>query len=205
MRKAGWSMAVPVGLGIVLMSLVGLMTMPPAAAATSNGWSSPTLIDSSASLPSLDSVSCPTTSFCMSVDGNGSAISYHGTYWTSPTSVDGLNSLYAVSCPASTFCMAVDGVGAALTYNGTSWSQPLTVDGTNSLYSVSCPTTLACMAVDSNGNALTYNGTPQAPATTGYGLVAADGGILPFGDAAGYGSTGARTLNKPIVGMASVA
>jgi hypothetical protein len=33
--------------------------------------------------------------------------------------------------------------------------------------------------------------------------VAADGGIFSFGDAAFYGSTGAITLNKPIVGMAS--
>ncbi len=37
----------------------------------------------------------------------------------------------------------------------------------------------------------------------GYWLVAADGGIFSFGDAAFFGSTGALTLNKPIVGMAS--
>ncbi|EQD33457.1 hypothetical protein B1A_19028, partial [mine drainage metagenome] len=33
--------------------------------------------------------------------------------------------------------------------------------------------------------------------------VASDGGIFSFGDAQYYGSTGAMTLNKPIVGMAS--
>ncbi len=37
----------------------------------------------------------------------------------------------------------------------------------------------------------------------GYWLVATDGGIFTFGDAQFYGSTGARTLNKPIVGMAA--
>ena len=37
----------------------------------------------------------------------------------------------------------------------------------------------------------------------GYWLVAADGGIFAFGDAAFYGSTGNMVLNKPVVGMAS--
>jgi ribosomal protein L24E len=37
----------------------------------------------------------------------------------------------------------------------------------------------------------------------GYWLVASDGGIFSFGDASFYGSTGALTLNKPIVGMAA--
>ncbi len=36
----------------------------------------------------------------------------------------------------------------------------------------------------------------------GYWLVASDGGIFAYGDAGFYGSTGAMTLNKPIVGMA---
>ncbi len=50
--------------------------------------------------------------------------------------------------------------------------------------------------------------TPVPPGTsptsgTGYWLVASDGGIFSFGDAAFYGSTGATALNKPIVGMAS--
>ena len=36
----------------------------------------------------------------------------------------------------------------------------------------------------------------------GYWLVASDGGIFAFGDAGFFGSTGAITLNKPIVGMA---
>jgi len=43
---------------------------------------------------------------------------------------------------------------------------------------------------------------PSAP-TTGYRLVASDGGIFAFGDASFYGSMGGRTLNRPVVGMAS--
>jgi trimeric autotransporter adhesin len=37
----------------------------------------------------------------------------------------------------------------------------------------------------------------------GYWLVASDGGVFSFGDAAFYGSEGATHLNKPIVGMAA--
>jgi hypothetical protein len=39
----------------------------------------------------------------------------------------------------------------------------------------------------------------------GYWLVASDGGVFSFGDAAFYGSTGSLVLNKPIVGMAATA
>ncbi|HEY5012201.1 MAG TPA: ice-binding family protein [Acidimicrobiia bacterium] len=63
------------------------------------------------------------------------------------------------------------------------------------------------------GRALARNGTvtlandtftnPCVPSGNGYWLVASDGGIFKFGDATFHGSTGAMTLNKPIVGMAS--
>jgi hypothetical protein len=39
--------------------------------------------------------------------------------------------------------------------------------------------------------------------TPGYWLVASDGGIFAYGDAAFYGSTGGTPLNEPVVGMAS--
>jgi hypothetical protein len=38
----------------------------------------------------------------------------------------------------------------------------------------------------------------------GYLMVATDGGIFSFGDAAFLGSTGAIKLNKPVVGMFSL-
>ncbi|MDA8340780.1 MAG: hypothetical protein M0007_00905, partial [Actinomycetota bacterium] len=45
--------------------------------------------------------------------------------------------------------------------------------------------------------------TTLFPDATLYWLVASDGGIFSFGDAVFHGSTGALTLNKPIVGMAT--
>ena len=41
------------------------------------------------------------------------------------------------------------------------------------------------------------------PDGQGYWLVASDGGIFAFGDAAFYGSTGSLALNRPVVGMAT--
>ena len=46
-------------------------------------------------------------------------------------------------------------------------------------------------------------GMAAGPNGGGYWLVASDGGIFSFGDAAFHGSLGAMTLNKPIVGMAA--
>jgi hypothetical protein len=40
-----------------------------------------------------------------------------------------------------------------------------------------------------------------SPGGTGYWLVASDGGIFTYGDAAFYGSTGTIPLNQPVVGM----
>ena len=40
------------------------------------------------------------------------------------------------------------------------------------------------------------------PSGHGYWLVASDGGIFAFGDAAFHGSMGATMLNQPVVGMA---
>ena len=43
----------------------------------------------------------------------------------------------------------------------------------------------------------------RAPGGGGYWLVASDGGIFAFGDAAFFGSTGSMRLNRPVVGMAA--
>ncbi len=46
-------------------------------------------------------------------------------------------------------------------------------------------------------------GMAATPDGKGYWLVASDGGIFTFGDAAFFGSTGAIHLNAPVVGMAA--
>ncbi|MGH3576971.1 MAG: hypothetical protein ACRDU0_05380, partial [Mycobacterium sp.] len=44
-----------------------------------------------------------------------------------------------------------------------------------------------------------------APPRPGYWMVASDGGVFSFGGSGFFGSTGAITLNQPVVGMASTA
>jgi hypothetical protein len=46
-------------------------------------------------------------------------------------------------------------------------------------------------------------GMAATPDGKGYWLVAADGGIFSFGDAAFYGSMGGKPLDEPVVGMAA--
>jgi Tol biopolymer transport system component len=52
-------------------------------------------------------------------------------------------------------------------------------------------------------DAFVHDRTQLTPSSTGYRLVASDGGIFAFGDAGFFGSTGALRLNRPIEGMAS--
>jgi hypothetical protein len=126
----------------------------------------------------LDSISCPSDSFCAAVDGNGNAVVAQGASrgrrtWSEPADIDPIAGvLNSVSCPSTTFCVAVDTMGYALTWNGTSWSRPTwsatspaDVSG-GALGSVSCATDAFCVAVDGNGRAITWTGASwSAPAS----------------------------------------
>jgi hypothetical protein len=88
--------------------------------------------------------------------------------------------------------------------DGGTWVQVVGAPGPT--YSTGPP---ACLSVTLNSSTspslsqltgTVFAGVSGAP---GYRLVASDGGIFAYGDAGFYGSTGALTLNKPIVGMAS--
>jgi RHS repeat-associated protein len=110
-------------------------------------------------------ISCPSTSFCATVDANGRVVTYNGTSWSSASDVDGSNNFKGISCPNSSFCAAVDTTGHVVTYNGTSWASAVDIDGSTTTYGVSCPISLFCVAVDNAGNVLTYNGTSWSSAS----------------------------------------
>ena len=133
----------------------------PSMASTLSGWSAPVPVD-----PSFFSysVSCPSSSFCAGVGSNGKALTYNGSSWSTPASIDVTNSYFSsVSCSSSSFCAAVASNGTAVTYDGSSWSAPAPI--ANVASSVSCPSASFCAAVGSNGTALTYNGSSwSAPA-----------------------------------------
>jgi hypothetical protein len=108
----------------------------------------------------VNSVSCPSASFCALVDGNGNATTYDGSAWSAPTQIDS-SILTSVSCASASFCVAVDENGGALTFNGSSWSGPVTISSGDRLTSVSCPSASFCAAVDDGGNALIYPASAQ--------------------------------------------
>ncbi len=115
-------------------------------------------------------VSCPTTTFCVLVDQYGSALTYNGTSWSAPLSIDGSNNLTAVSCSSPTFCVAVDDSGLAVRFNGTTWSAPVRIETPEYEYygltGVSCVSPTFCVAVGGESDAFTFNGTSWSAQTT---------------------------------------
>ncbi len=104
--------------------------------------------------------------------------------------------------------------------NGTSpaATAPITVTITDpsivagdTIYEVTSTGLKAVGTATVNGSVtITFSNDPVFLVTTsptvagkGYWLVASDGGIFAYGDAAFFGSTGSLTLNKPVVGMAA--
>ena len=128
----------------------------------------------------LYSVSCPTSTFCITVDGNGNEFTYSNNSWSAANNVDFVNAPNSIDCFSATFCVIVDNGGNAVVYSGGSWATPSGIDTSSKLESVSCLTAESCIAVDANGNALTYSdgswSAPDAvdtqtyPDTPNYGL-----------------------------------
>lgn len=122
-------------------------------------WGPPASFDSGGE---VTSVSCPSTSYCVAVDGNGNIMSYNGVAWsTAQTSDDQLNS---VSCASDSFCAAVgydDAGGNVFRYNDGAWSSPESLDAGYKLHSVSCTSTTFC-EVGAAVNVFTVDGTSES-------------------------------------------
>ncbi len=97
---------------------------------------------------------------------SANALTFDGTSWSSPTTIDSGHTLESVSCATPTLCVAVDDNGNALTYDGTSWSSPASVDGGHAWTRCRVRLRRLCVAVDDSGNALTYDGTSWSTATS---------------------------------------
>jgi len=139
-----------------------------------NSWSTPVTIDCScfcgfgvcdgSYARYLNSVSCASASFCVTVDSDGNVFTYGGTLWSRPVNIGGALTLTSVSCPTTSFCAAMADTAAsnsstdALTYNGINWSAPTPVDQPYDLSSISCASPAFCVAVGSNGQAAVYHG-----------------------------------------------
>ena len=116
-------------------------------------WSTPSEADSN----SLSSVSCPSASFCAAVDITGNVITYNGTTWSAPQSIDAGNLIHSISCPTTSFCMAVDSTSYLVDNSGT-WSTASKMNYSGyALTSVSCSSASFCAAVDQGGDAFIYS------------------------------------------------
>jgi len=147
-----------------------------AQAVAGSGWKTPIVVDKAhgSGPPSLTSVSCPTSSFCVAVDSKGYATILNGTTWSAPESIDANatsnfnDALGTVSCPSTKFCVAGDDLDDVYTYDGSSWSAAhqlnAAVTSATVSFAVSCPTTSFCLAVDGDFNAYTYNGSSWSAA-----------------------------------------
>jgi hypothetical protein len=154
-----------VGLALLFLAYLPaiLLLNTTAALATTLAWTNPAPAEGYLSAGFIQSVSCPSTTFCVAGDFSGNATIYNGSTWSSPTIVDINRYLQSVSCATSTFCVAVDNSEDAVLYNGSTWSIPAAIDSGSIMVSVSCPRTTFCVAVgsagNSDGNAVIYNGS----------------------------------------------
>lgn len=133
--------------GLLLTSTVATLspavagqTVPMVAGAS---WQTPELIDPPAG--SLSAVSCPTVTFCMTVDSVGNAFTYDGLSWSQAAPIGpGREPLTAVTCASDTFCAALRD-GEVVMYDGHSWTSPMEVAPGVRLLSISCVSGTFCV------------------------------------------------------------
>jgi hypothetical protein len=99
----------------------------------------------------LADISCPTPTFCMTVQIWGFAETWNGTGWSTPVRVGQVRTLSSVSCAAADFCVAmgVDATGLVdlERFDGTSWTHAVTLPIPAGAGRLSCASTTFCMAI----------------------------------------------------------
>ncbi len=112
-----------------------------------NGSWSPPIPIGSTSGSSINSLSCPTSSFCVAVTNTGEAVTTNyvpSAGWVAPSTVTN-NSLTSVSCTSPAFCVAIDNVGEAFAFTGTQWTSPASVGSFSPAAGVACSAAWSCL------------------------------------------------------------
>jgi hypothetical protein len=98
-------------------------------------------------------LSCPTQNFCALVTTTydpdkhyGQAMTYDGTTWSSPKTIDNKAGLSSLSCWANDRCIALDVASTQFTYDGTSW-RTVAVPVQVPVAVLSCTSATSCLAV----------------------------------------------------------
>lgn len=104
-----------------------------------------------------ESISCPSTTFCLATargpQRTSETIIFNGSTWSEPLETSGV--LGVVSCASSSFCVAADGQAGAAVFNGSSWSARSVLGGGSSGM-ISCASESFCVSLDGNDRAVTY-------------------------------------------------
>ena len=135
-------------------------------------------------------LACPSTLWCMAVDGLGRAVADVNGVWSAPVVVDnGANSQQptgefdGISCPTTVWCMAVSYLDGYAIYSNGSWG-PMTrapVGIENSDHAVSCSAPSSCVTeADNFGDLAFYNGAWAQPASPPNGIGINDAGPTPL-------------------------
>jgi len=116
----------------------------------------------------LNSISCPTDSFCKAVGEGGVILSWNGSTWSADVTVGG-EVFQSVACVSDTFCKAVgpsfNNPGSIISWDGVSWSVDV-ASTTNDYVAVACQSTTLCKAVGYGGVIYSWNGTAWSDDTS---------------------------------------
>jgi hypothetical protein len=150
---------------------------------TTNGsiWTEGGAITGRAAGDNTVSISCTSTTFCLSTSKTGKASLFNGSSWSTQQVDDTSHGLkqMASSCFGTTCRAITAGNYAYRTTNGTAWTpnNPPNI-GASTLFgganSMSCPSANTCVATDGGGNATTYGLSivpRQPPVISGTGAV----------------------------------
>lgn len=116
------------------------------------------------------SVSCPSTTFCMAVDGLGGFVTFNGSVWSSAAAIatppcGGDGCALLVECSSSSFCLAGSYTGGpTLTWNGSTWTA-VASPSAGSMYRAACPADGSCLLLNNGRETSTLSGGSWSPLT----------------------------------------
>jgi len=162
-RPVRAAVAATLGVATLLLSACGGSPTSGSAAGTWSPAVHPEPAGQPAGYSGINSVSCPTPSFCAAVDVGGNAILWNGSTWSKPTPASPNGTLNSVSCSSPAFCVALSSQ-EAVNFDGHTWSAPVAVGPaptgpTGGQYEVSCVSTTFCASVNTAGVASLFDGT----------------------------------------------
>jgi hypothetical protein len=129
----------------------------------------------STSTPPFESGTCPTTTFCVSVDGQNiqTTTAPGAGSWTKQVVAD---NLVGIACPSTALCLAVGSSGAldvSTDPASGAWTHT-TIDNGRNLSSIACPSASLCVAVDSTGHVVSSSDPTGGPSAWTPALLAGD-------------------------------